>query len=118
MAWPCASLRRNKLQVNSEKRVVVIGVHLVGAMSGVERDSLVSFEVGNCRVGPTLNQPCLVTTRQFSKIEGTAGPDAVQGKRVPRVPPLAGGTLFSGGIAQKSRNFLVYLDISAIDRVV
>ena len=51
---------------------------------------------------------------KFQKLKGQL--DQIQGKRVPRVPPLA-GTLFSGGIAQK-RNFLVYLNISAIDRVV
>ena len=51
---------------------------------------------------------------KFQKLKGQL--DQIQGKRVPRVPSLA-GTPFSGGIAQKT-NFLVYLNISAIDRVV
>ena len=45
-----------------EIRAVVIGVHMVGATSGVKRLILVSFQVGNRRVGPNSNQPCLSTT--------------------------------------------------------
>ena len=35
MAWPCAFLQRVSLQVDCGKRVVVVGVRLVEAASGV-----------------------------------------------------------------------------------
>ena len=35
MAWPCAFLQRESLQVDCGKRVVVVGANLAGAASGV-----------------------------------------------------------------------------------